>query len=78
MKKVVYFFLFSAFVDILIVFVFRFFRFLFPPASIGSEKIIGYAQYYKYPLYFDNVVFFVFLFAPIVLVFIAKKWLRNK
>lgn len=48
-------------------------RGLFPIPDINSEKIIGYAQYYGYPLYFDTLLFFSFLLVPAVAFYLLYK-----
>lgn len=42
-------------------------RNMFPPPRIGSEHIIGFAQYEGYPLYFEMWLFILFLLIPIAL-----------
>lgn len=59
-----------------ILFTFRKVRSFFPPPSIGESKIVGYAQYFGYPFYFDTVLFFVFLLSPI-LIFAFIKFRRR-
>jgi hypothetical protein len=45
---------------------FKSIRALFPPPEIGSEKLIGFSQYYGYPPYFDNLIFLAIIFIPSV------------
>lgn len=40
-----------------------------PPPEINSEKMIGYSQYFGYPLYLDTV-FFIFLLSVPLLVYL--------
>lgn len=78
MKRIYSLFFITIFIDIIFIFILRMLRPLFPIPQIGPEKIIGYAQYFKYPLYFDNVVFFVFILIPFASVFLMRKWLKNE
>lgn len=52
---------------------FKFIRTLFSIPEINNEKIIGYAQYYGYPLYFDTLLFFSFLLVPAVAFYLLYK-----
>ena len=57
---------------------FKVVRTRFLPPEIGTEKIIGYSQYFGYPLYFDNI-FFLYLvcspfFAFVALLLRKKIW----
>lgn len=51
---------------------FRFIRSIFPIPSIGEKEIIGYIQYFGYPFYFDTILFFTFLFLPVISYYITK------
>ncbi len=56
-------------------------REFFPPSEIGSQKIIGYAQYSGYPFNFDTIYFGILIFAPLIafgMVIIRKKWINRK
>ena len=48
---------------------FRYFRSLFYPPNILGNKIVGYAQYFGYPTHFDTLLFFIFLFIPVLTLF---------
>lgn len=48
---------------------FRYIRSLFYPPEILEEKIVGYAQYFGYPFYFDTLLFFIFVLTPIAPLF---------
>lgn len=49
---------------------FRVIRGLFAVPEIGREKIIGYAQYVGYPMYFDIFLFYILLFSPVAIIWI--------
>lgn len=69
--------LFYFFIEVLLaIFYFRKIRNLFPIPPIGEQKIVGYAQYFGYPLYFDNFAFFLFIISPLLLLSIVT--LRRK
>ena len=59
--------------SLLIFISFRVLRKMFPLPEINQEKIVGYSQYYGYPLYFDTILFFTFLLLPIVTFILCKK-----
>jgi hypothetical protein len=68
----------SLIVDFILIVLLRQIRALFPLPEIGSDKIIGYAQYFGYPLSFDTLLFFALILVPLFVVlftFLAK---RNK
>lgn len=46
------------------------------PPSISDTKIIGYTHYFGYPFYLDTIVFFFFVFFPI-LVFVLFYFLQK-
>ena len=55
-------------------------RNMFPPPSIGSEHIVGFAQYEGYPLYFEMLLFILFLLTPItlsILLFIYSRYRKK-
>jgi len=55
---------------------FNLFKNLFPIPQIGSQHIVGFAQYNGYPLYFEMWLFILFLLVPIIislLIFIYAK-----
>lgn len=56
----------------LLVVTFRKTRELFYPASIGGSLIIGWAQYQGYPMYYETLLFFVFLLIPISTLVVVK------
>ena len=59
--------------SLLIFISFRVLRKMFPLPEINQEKIVGYSQYYGYPLYFETILFFTFLLLPIVTFILCKK-----
>lgn len=52
---------------------FRQLRLLFKPPEITENGIVGYAHYFGYPLYFETIIFFVFILSPIVVFFILSR-----
>lgn len=52
-----------------IFFTFRYFRSLFYPPKITENKIVGYAQYFGYPLHFDTLLFFILIAIPALMLF---------
>src|SRR5258708_11283052 len=48
---------------------FRKVRDFLAPTEIGSQKIVGYTQYTGYPFNLDTCIFFVFIFAPVIIGF---------
>lgn len=62
-----YFFL----INIVILLTFRQARALFPIPEIGSLNIVSYAQFNGYPLYFDNLLFFLLLLSPVIAYFFS-------
>ena len=45
-------------------------RTFFPPPEITNQKLVGFAQYFGYPFYFDSIVFLLVVFLPILMLFI--------
>ena len=43
-------------------------RNFFLPPKITANKIVGFAQYYGYPFYFDYLFLFIIILAPIIIV----------
>lgn len=58
--------LFSSFLNAFFLVSFKKIRSLLPPPEINSNKLIGFAQYFGYPLYFDTIFFFFLIFVPIL------------
>ena len=61
----------SGVIDGLLLLSFKNFRSFFPPPEIGQEKLVGFAQYYGYPIYYDTIYFFILLIVPIITFFIV-------
>lgn len=60
------------FIEVLLtIFYLRKIRDLFPIPPIGENKIVGYAQHFGYPFYFDNFAFFLFIISPLLLLSIV-------
>ena len=57
---------------------FRQLRYSFSPPKTTENEIIGYAQYFGYPLYFETIIFFVFILSPIVVFFGLSKIRKYK
>lgn len=51
-------------------------RALVPPPQISDGKLVGFAQYFGYPLYFDTAFFFALILVPFVTFVIFYK--KNK
>ena len=57
---------------------FRQLRSLFGSPKITGDGIVGYAHYFGYPLYFEIIIFFVFILSPIVVFFVLSKIRRYR
>lgn len=55
----------SSFLNIILLLSFKKIRSLMPPPEIDEEKLVGFAQYFGYPFYFDTIFFFFLIFVPI-------------
>lgn len=51
---------------------FRTMRSVFPPPEITKDKLIGFAQYFGYPINFDTGIFLLIVFLPIVILLILS------
>jgi hypothetical protein len=53
------------------------FRYVRSSLAIDSKNIqadiVGYSQYFGYPLYFETIIFFIFVLSPIVVFYILSK-----
>lgn len=76
-KISVYIFFQAIFLFIIIV-TFRKIRALFPVPQASDSEIVGYAQYYGYPLYFDTFIFFTIMLSPIVICIIIDQFVKWK
>jgi glycosyltransferase involved in cell wall biosynthesis len=52
---------------------FRQIRSVFKPSRIINGEIVGHAQYFGYSLYFETILFLVFILTPIITFFILSK-----
>jgi hypothetical protein len=78
MKKTLFFtFAFYSIAAAILLLKFRNLRELFPPTQIGEYKIVGFAQYYGYPFYYDNLIFAALILLP-SLIFILIYFLYKK
>lgn len=66
-------FLYIAIIYLIILVSFRQLRSLFSPSKVIEGEIVGYAQYFGYPLYFETIIFFIFILSPIIIFFILSK-----
>ncbi len=48
---------------------------IFP--EIGQHKIVGYVQYFGYPLYLDLGVFLLFIISPFGLLLLSRRYNKN-
>ena len=62
-------------IAILIFLTFKKLRQFFLPPNIPSEKIVGYAQYFGYPFYFDTLLVSTLFILPVV-IFLTLKFLK--
>lgn len=53
-------------------------RQFFPSVTLGSEKAIGYIQFYNYPASFDYVYLIMIISVPIVTALVLKRFLNNR
>ncbi len=53
-------------------FIFRYVRNYFPKPGLKDSNIVGFAQYFGYPLYFDIFLFCFIIFTPLVSYFLIK------
>ncbi len=72
-KKIFFYVLIQSITLGSIIISFRKIRDLFPAPEISNSKIIGYAQFTGYPLYFDTFIFFLVMLSPIVICIIIQK-----
>lgn len=42
-------------------------RALFPIPIIGNDRLVGFSQYFGYPLYFDTIFFFFIISLPLLI-----------
>lgn len=63
---------------LILLFNFRPLRSLFNPQRTTKGEIIGYAQYFGYSLYFETIIFYIFIFSPLLVFFILSKIRKYK
>lgn len=61
---------------IFVAFLFRSLRNVLPPPAIDYEKIVGYSQYFGYPLASDFITYFILLLLPIISAALLAFFLR--
>jgi hypothetical protein len=77
MKMIIHSIVLSSALNIFLLLGFKKIRTSLPPPEIGSDRLVGFAQYFGYPLYFDAFLFFLLLFSPILLFIILHRY-KNK
>lgn len=48
------------------------------PPEIGRDGLVGFAQYFGYPFYFDTLIFFLMIFVPIFIFIALYVFNKNK
>jgi len=71
-KIFIWFLLYTGVVFGLILVFFRVLRMIFPPPKIGTDQIIGYAQYFGYPLNFETILVDSIIILPAVILFLLS------
>lgn len=71
-------FVISFFAIVLLAFTFKKIRSLFPVPEIGSDKLIGFSQYYGYPFSFDTIFFFFLIFIPVLIFIVVYSLTESK
>ena len=51
---------------------FKVIRAFFPPPEITKDKLVGFAQYFGYPVNFDTYIFLLIIFLPVAVLFILS------
>lgn len=62
----------------ILLFIFRDIRSYFPKPGLVGEEVIGFVNYFGYPLYFDLVLFFTIIFSPLMITILLKKSIDDK
>lgn len=57
---------------------FRSLRLLINPQQNAKSDIVGYAQYFGYSLYFETIIFYIFIFSPLLVFFVLSKIRKYK
>jgi hypothetical protein len=55
---------------------FRYARSLLNPPEISQDKIVGFSQYFGYPLYFDHALFLVLIILPVIIAIVFHRKLK--
>jgi hypothetical protein len=63
-RKILISIVLSVALDLMLIVLLRHIRAFFPYPEIFSIKIVGYAQYFGYPLYFDTIYIFLLILMP--------------
>lgn len=63
---------------ILLFLIFKKIRAVLPIPMINNDKLVGYAQYYGYPIYFDTVFFFLIIILPVIILLSLYFWEKRK
>ena len=53
-------------------------RAIFPIPMINDDRLVGFSQYFGYPLYFDTLFFFFLVLVPIITFMIFYELNRKK
>lgn len=77
-KLIIYSILLSSVLDSFLLINFKKIRAIFPPPEIEANKLIGFAQYFGYPLYFDTIFFFFLIFTPVLTFIFLYFIFKNK
>lgn len=77
-KIIIYGILLSSVLNAFLLINFKRIRSLFPPPEIGEEKLVGFAQYYGYPFYFDTIFSFFLILIPILTFIFLYKLNKRK
>lgn len=75
-ESLVYFFIFN----FILIISMRFLRNFQSPTIINTDKMIGYSQYFGYPLYFDTIIVFLIIMSPIfcfIFAFIRQTYIKK-
>lgn len=73
-KEAILFVLIEVFIIASVFLTYRRLRYFFPKPLM--EDAIGYAQYFGYPLYFDNFIFLIIILSP-VFAFLIKRVIKK-
>ncbi len=52
-------------------------RSLFDGPTIGTDKAVGYSQFFQYPIFFDSIFFIVIVLIPVLVAYIFGKYAFN-